>query len=162
MTIGERIRQLRIRKGLTQKELGQISETAETTVRQYENNKRQPKIEQIEKLAKALEVSPADIMGWDYFDKKFDINKIKDDIKVINYLESIGYTIQWDMRVTEWEVNPDGSKYPVTYDKTPDAPYCTLIKKGTHSTFTNQQFEKFQAAIKEDVEVHIWKKNKGK
>ena len=64
MTVGEKIRQYRLIKGLTQKELGRLSETAETTVRQYEGGKRTPRIDQIEKIAAALGVTPTDLMGW--------------------------------------------------------------------------------------------------
>jgi len=64
LTVGEKIRQYRLIKGLTQKELGRLSETAETTVRQYEGGKRTPRIDQIEKIAAALGVTPTDLMGW--------------------------------------------------------------------------------------------------
>lgn len=56
MTIGENIRAIRKEKGLTQKELGRLCGIAEITIRQYESEKYQPKIETIEKIAKALEV----------------------------------------------------------------------------------------------------------
>lgn len=57
MTIGERIRQARDVKGLTQKQLGAISGTSEITIRQYELGKRQPRIEQLKAIAAALNVS---------------------------------------------------------------------------------------------------------
>jgi len=54
MTIGEQIKQARMAKGLTQKQLGELSETSEGTVRQYEIGKRQPRIEQLQRIASAL------------------------------------------------------------------------------------------------------------
>lgn len=56
MTIGERIKQARNAKGLTQKQLGAISGTSEITIRQYELGKRQPRIEQFQAIAAALGV----------------------------------------------------------------------------------------------------------
>lgn len=56
MTIGDRIKQVRTEKGLTQKQLGELSKTSEGTVRQYEIGKRQPRIEQLKRIADALGV----------------------------------------------------------------------------------------------------------
>lgn len=56
MTIGDRIRLQRKHAGLTQKKLGELSETSETTIKQYESGKRQPRIEQLQKIASALNI----------------------------------------------------------------------------------------------------------
>ena len=50
MTTGELIREHRKRMGLTQKRLGELSGTSESTIKQYELGKRQPGIEQLKKL----------------------------------------------------------------------------------------------------------------
>lgn len=55
MTIGEKIRKLRIHTGLTQRALGELSGTSETTIKQYELGKRQPRIEQLKKIAKVFD-----------------------------------------------------------------------------------------------------------
>lgn len=57
MTIGERIKQERKAKGLTQKQLGELSGTSEITIRQYEIGKRQPRLEPLRQIAKALGVT---------------------------------------------------------------------------------------------------------
>lgn len=62
LTIGERIRQARNEKGLTQKQLGSISGTSEITIRQYELGKRQPRIEQLQRIADALNISAYDLI----------------------------------------------------------------------------------------------------
>lgn len=61
MTIGKQIRTIRKHLGLTQKELGKLSDTSETTIKQYEAGKRQPRIEQLQKIAYALGGSISDI-----------------------------------------------------------------------------------------------------
>lgn len=65
MTIGKQIRYVRKHLGLTQKELGRLSGTSETTIKQYEAEKRQPRIEQLQKIAYALGGSVSDIFLLD-------------------------------------------------------------------------------------------------
>ena len=47
MTLGENIKRYRLEKGLTQKQLADNLGLAEITIRQYENDKRTPKIDTI-------------------------------------------------------------------------------------------------------------------
>jgi len=160
--ISSNITKYRKRMGLSQKDLAEILGTKPSTVSSWEQSVSTPNVEMLSEMCRIFKTTPTQLMGWDYFDKKFDTNKMQKDIKAIEYLEFIGYTIQWDKIATEWEENPDGSKYPVSFDESPDAPCCTLIKEGVVSTFTNQQFDEFLAAIQEAIEILIWKKNKGK
>lgn len=55
--IGEQIRYFRKQAGLTQKELAQKAGIALITLQQYELGKRQPRIDQIYKIAVALDVN---------------------------------------------------------------------------------------------------------
>lgn len=61
MTIGEKIRQLRKTRKLTQKQLGELSGIAEPTIRRYELGKLNPKRETLYKIAKALGVHPVEL-----------------------------------------------------------------------------------------------------
>ena len=65
MTIGGNIKKYREKKGLTQKELGAALGLAEITIRQYENNKREPKYERLYVIADVLSVSVSDLMNID-------------------------------------------------------------------------------------------------
>ena len=56
MTIGNRIREVRLKTKLTQKQLGDRSGIAEPTIRRYELGKLNPKIETLQKIADALGV----------------------------------------------------------------------------------------------------------
>lgn len=60
MTIGKQIRYIRKYLGYTQKELGMLSKTSETTIKQYESGKRLPRIEQLQKIAAAFGGSVSD------------------------------------------------------------------------------------------------------
>lgn len=57
MTVGEQIRNIRKAKGWTQKRLGEACGIAEPTIRRYELGKLNPKIETLQRIAKALGVS---------------------------------------------------------------------------------------------------------
>ena len=62
MAVGRRIRYFRLRKNMTQKELGLLlgfsEKTAEVRVNQYENEYRLPKEDTLEKLGKIFHVAP--------------------------------------------------------------------------------------------------------
>lgn len=70
MGIGENIKFIRIQKKMTQKELGEkLGGITQQQIGQWENGNKNPKIETIQKIATALEVSLSDIMGAEEFDK---------------------------------------------------------------------------------------------
>lgn len=54
MENGKNIRAARIYRGITQEQLGKLCGLATGTIQQYELNKRNPKIEQVAKIADAL------------------------------------------------------------------------------------------------------------
>ena len=61
-TVGQQIKKYRKEKNLTQKQLGELSGTSEITVRQYELGKRQPRLEQLRRIASALDVEWTDLV----------------------------------------------------------------------------------------------------
>lgn len=70
MGIGENIKRIRTQKKMTQKELGEnLGGITQQQIGQWENGNKKPKIETIQKIAAALEVSLSDIMGKEEFDK---------------------------------------------------------------------------------------------
>lgn len=56
MTVGEAIKYFRKKNKLTQKQLATKAGMAEITIRQYEAVKREPRLEQLHKIAEALNV----------------------------------------------------------------------------------------------------------
>ena len=63
MTEGEHIRAARKKAKLTQKELAEKSGLATITIQQYERNLREPRLENIKKIATALDVSVDSLFG---------------------------------------------------------------------------------------------------
>ena len=74
--IGMRIRRLRERRGLTQRELADAAGLGESALRNYELGARAPKERQIESLAKALRVRP----------EAFEVTGIETDLQLIHAL----------------------------------------------------------------------------
>ena len=68
MTVGENIKRLRKERGLTQKKLGELCGIAEPNIRKYENGKQNPKLETVESIAKALNVSVLSLLGFSLAD----------------------------------------------------------------------------------------------
>ena len=59
MQIGQRIKEIRKQKGLTQKQLADKLAVSYTVISQYERGIRNPKVTTLEKIAIALDVSPS-------------------------------------------------------------------------------------------------------
>jgi transcriptional regulator with XRE-family HTH domain len=60
--IGKRLKDLRFRAGLTQQELADEAGTTQTTVARIERAAVEPEVTTIRKLAKALGVTPGDLL----------------------------------------------------------------------------------------------------
>ncbi|MDL2214389.1 helix-turn-helix domain-containing protein [Clostridia bacterium OttesenSCG-928-O13] len=68
MTVGENIKSNRKDKNLTQGQLADMLGVKQNTVAQWENGRTQPSLEQLKKIAEALNVSPVSFLpdGWDF------------------------------------------------------------------------------------------------
>ncbi|HAB01075.1 MAG TPA: transcriptional regulator [Ruminococcaceae bacterium] len=83
MTIGERIRQLREERKISQTELAEAAETTKQNLYKYENGIiTNIPTDKIEKMAKKLSVSPAYLMGW----KEESLNR-KDEADIADAME---------------------------------------------------------------------------
>ena len=70
MTIGERIKKRRIKIKMTQEELAKYIDSTKQTIYKYENNiVTNIPSDKIEIMARALQTSPAYLMGWDVVNK---------------------------------------------------------------------------------------------
>lgn len=104
MTIGERIKNYRKIAGLTQKDLGELAGVATGTIQQYELGKRQPRIEQLQKIAPILKVSVSDLLGTLQHNDYFWSSYLEDKLK------QIGYKITFDEdNAMIWIESPEGT-----------------------------------------------------
>lgn len=89
MNLGVKIKELRNKKGYTQEELADLLGIKKVSVQKYENGSIvNIKFDTIEKLASIFEVAPSHLMGWDKFDKEFDVSQIKDDVKIFEIVQN--------------------------------------------------------------------------
>ena len=145
MTIGEKIKTARIEKGLTQKKLGVLSGIAEPTIRRYEAGKLNPKKETLKKIADGLGLSPADLIGAEWFDVETGEKRLEQTKKGVSelqafegYLKSLGFSVSFE--------GPSNS----------DDPDVVLINGKEKTAFTGGQFEAFRKAISDSVNYQIW------
>ena len=61
--VGDRLKALRIRRALTQEELAQRAGLSKNAVNRLEVDKAEPRMSTLRKLAKALDVDPAELIG---------------------------------------------------------------------------------------------------
>lgn len=88
MNTGEKIKYFRLARNMTQEQLAQEAEISFSTLRKYEANERNPKYEQLSKIAAALEISVNIFMD-------FNIESVSDLLSILFKMES-----QADLEIT--------------------------------------------------------------
>ena len=139
MKVGERIREFRIAKGWTQKELAFNSGLAEITIRQYEKGKRTPKTKQLQEIASVLDVSINELLGIN------PIQTLSNMTKFLNYLDSLGYEY---IPTIDAVIGDDYDRGIYIKDESITIP------------FTKEEFENLENEIMRDVETEIYKLRK--
>ncbi|QNU66759.1 helix-turn-helix transcriptional regulator [Ruminiclostridium herbifermentans] len=80
-TLGDRIREQRIKKGFTQKQLAELIGAKHNSISDWENNKSKPDSNTIRLLMKALEVDANSLLGYDDKESiKSEAAKLADNI----------------------------------------------------------------------------------
>ena len=88
MNTGEKIKYFRLARNMTQEQLAQEAEISFSTLSKYEANERNPKYEQLLKIAAALEISVNIFMD-------FDIESVSDLLSILFKMEN-----QADLEIT--------------------------------------------------------------
>ncbi|MCD7882134.1 MAG: helix-turn-helix domain-containing protein [Lachnospiraceae bacterium] len=134
---GDNIKQLRIKKGITQKQLAEKTGLAAITIRQYESGKREPKTESLKRIALVLECDISELI--DVFAANFDsknVQKTTEEWKPV--FDRLGYKIvqsyadEKDAFVT-FELKKDG------ITKTVSTPALSEIKRQTEESIFSIQ-----------------------
>ncbi len=172
MAVNENIKRLRKERGLTQKKLSELCGIAEPTIRRYEAGTLNPKIETVEKLASALGTTAVDLMGAEYWDKKYpDIaKKSKEYEGFIDYLNALGYVVksietpsqipiamlnEKQLEITPEEYINSGFVPGTSYD-------VELIKDGKSIIFDEEEFRQLQSDTKDIIALKVWQKSQEK
>ncbi|MHA3225109.1 helix-turn-helix domain-containing protein [Globicatella sulfidifaciens] len=105
--IGNRIKKLRISKGKTQKDLGELLDLSDTAVRNWENGRNYPGPERIKDLSNILGVSTNYIMFGDsktYINSILKKNNLPFDDEFIQYMDAINDLVDEVLMLSEAEV----------------------------------------------------------
>ena len=88
--IGQNIKRIRKEKKLSMDTLAKkLGLSNRSSIAHIENGSRSLRLDTVEKIAKALEVSPFEIMGPAYFDNILDIDKIKTEVEIYELLAQL-------------------------------------------------------------------------
>lgn len=125
MNIGEQIRNYRKKAGISQKELGERLEVSQQHIAQYENGKRIPKVETLEKIARALQVDVWELQGYVPMDTPWQVSPEHPVAfpGLEKKVSEIGYSIQYGCDYTEYDDNvywinyPDGEQVFLTLEE---------------------------------------------
>ena len=104
---GKNIREARKKAGLTQKDLADFSGVAKITIQQYEAGKRQPRLEQLMKLADTMEINIDELLGVnplppkevaydpEVFSERIEVEKSDEIEKLASFLflDELGYKL---------------------------------------------------------------------
>lgn len=94
MDIGSRIKHARKARGFTQKSLAQEIGAATGTIQQYELGKRQPRLEQLQAIADALDMDLMELLGYETTEKSLEAVE-----EIISKYQAICSTVIDDKRV---------------------------------------------------------------
>jgi transcriptional regulator with XRE-family HTH domain len=112
MTIGDRIKFLREKRGITQDELSKSISSSKQTIYKYENNiiTNIPS-DNISKLANALLTTPGYLMGWtdEILNEPIDNNELQGIFDLLNVLNETGISKVKDY-ITDLSINPTYKK----------------------------------------------------
>ena len=111
MTIGEKIRFIRLEKGMTQKQVAEKCGMADSAIRKYESGTQTPKIETLRRIATALDVAWVELTGeqtFEYIVGKKAFADLKKNVDSFNAILSLLRDLYGDVEDKE---TSGGSNY---------------------------------------------------
>lgn len=131
MTVGENIRRIRQEKKLTQQQLGNLCtpKMADSAIRRYEAGNANPKLETVQKIANALDVSIFEIIDVDTMENIYDMQMFDArERNMLSYLRNLGYdVIPPKPNDTSFVILHDGYRYVIPYES-PSEHYVLLCE----------------------------------
>ena len=164
---GAKLKEARIKNGLTQKQLGDLCGIADSNIRKYEKNKQNPKFETLKRIAIALNRDVSDFLT--VFDVTPELKKDYVEKETVSnlqeYLESIGYIVfreEITTTVKKGYINFELSEsqkemlekygYVMIYE----SPY--YIRKDSEAfRLSEHQFQEIEQEIIANIEYQLWK-----
>lgn len=169
LEIGKKIKQLRKGK-MTQPELAAKIGKTESSIRKYEKGLITIPLNVLEKIASALGVTAFDLMGAEYWDKKYpDLAKDNKEYEgFIDYLNSLGYIVKdhsfsVQIPIKEFEKGGKMDIVPEEYKQSgfvPGESHCLeLIKDGKSFILEDEEFSDMLKDTKDMIAFKLWQKS---
>lgn len=149
LKVGDRIRYQRELRNLSRKELSEKSGVAEVSITQYELDKRKPRIEQLTKIANALNVDVSFLITEESYPDENYQDWLEKSEPIYKYLDSLGYKIELEQE--EFQLGE-----MIGYKPTGN---ILLISETLGKIqYSKKDFEEFKLKIKDSIEYLIWQK----
>lgn len=137
MTIGERIKKIRLEKGMTQKELAEKCGLFDSAIRRYESGRQNPKIGTVEKIANALGVNPMLLVYGE---------ELSQTLKSINEVEE---AINRNKRIFAREPNGEDMQYIINSNNRTKLKQDTIAKYDSLNTLGQQKANEYITDLSE-------------
>jgi len=108
LSIGNKIKELRIKKNLTQQELGDLVELSHSQINLYEKGHSKINVEMLQKISKVLGVSAA------YF---LDVNSNSPDDYLLSNLQIANQKLQEEVLKAKGELEKEKEKFDALLNK---------------------------------------------
>ena len=149
MKVGDRIRYQRELRNLSRKELSEKSGVAEVSISQYELDKRKPRIEQLTKIANALNVDVSFLITEESYPDENYQKLLETSEPIYKYLDSLGYKI---------ELEQEEFKLGEMIGYKPTGNILLISETLGKILYSKKEFEELQAGAKEAIEGRFYKK----
>lgn len=91
LLMGQRIKEARKAKGLSQEQLGEILNVSKTTISWYESDSRTPTLEHFDKLTEVLDISADYLLGKEVIavaeDNSYSVKIAKKDLEILSEIK---------------------------------------------------------------------------
>ncbi len=148
MTVGEKIRNIRKTKGLTQEQLGIRCGIKAANIRKYELDKAHPKYETLQRIAGALEVSVFDLLPLP------DPHEVEMYGYFESYLKAIGYMVATHVTKSCKDEIDNEDNEPVIFLRE-DESEIIISKDGYSVTLTEDEFIDLGTRTEEYIEMQF-------
>ena len=143
---GEKIREARQKIGITQKELAERMGTSPQNLAQYENGKRQPKLETLDKIAAALGIDVWELYeGYELPENDKEFENAWENLLIMNDILFMTFEDHTGKRGKIFAIDDDRFKYFLTTDQCKKLPGIaaeqikTLIKAMAEEPFKKEK-----------------------
>lgn len=118
MNINDRIKLLRTKANMTQEELGDLLGVQKAAIQKYESGSIiNFKLETIEKISEIFSVSPNYLIGYNKFDEKYDLEKLRREVHIVEILDKFFGEIGIELYKNISQLNRQGLEKIIEYSE---------------------------------------------